>query len=95
MKLPVSARALTFNEEQNIRDCIESIKEIVDEIIVIDSFSTDRTLYILNEYNCKVIQHEFKNYSQQKNWAFDNLDIKNSWILNLDADHRVTKELSV
>lgn len=93
MKINISAVILTFNEETNIRACLESIRDVVSEIFIVDSGSTDRTLQIAGEYNCKIINHHFENYSLQRNWALENLPISNDWILNLDADHRVTTEL--
>lgn len=93
MKLPITAIVLTFNEEKNIADCLNSIKDLCEEIIVVDSGSTDQTLDIVKQYTAKVFYHPFENYSKQRNWALENLDIKNNWILNLDADHRVTPEL--
>ncbi|MFT7249539.1 MAG: glycosyltransferase involved in cell wall biosynthesis [Arcticibacterium sp.] len=93
-KLPLTAIVLTFNEEQNIGDCLDSIHGFVDEIYVLDSFSRDATLAIAANYNgVKVVQNTFENYSVQRNWAFDNLEIRNDFILNLDADHRVMPEL--
>lgn len=94
MKVPVTAIILTFNEERNIRDCLDSIIELTDQIIVVDSYSTDDTLNILKEYSVEVFQNKFINYSEQRNWAFENLPVRNEWILNLDADHRFTPELS-
>lgn len=93
MKIPVTVIILTFNEEKNIFDCLESVKDFCDEIIVVDSGSTDKTLEIVKEYTDKIFYHPFENYSKQRNWALENLPIKNKWILNLDADHRVTSEL--
>ena len=70
-KLPITAIILTFNEERNIRDCLNSLVEWIDEIFVVDSFSTDATLGILKSYpTVKVIQNSFENYSKQRNWAF-------------------------
>ncbi|KPM49851.1 glycosyltransferase family 2 protein [Jiulongibacter sediminis] len=94
-KLPITAIILTYNEEKNIRDCIESVYHWLDEIYVVDSFSTDRTLEIISEYpDVKMVQHDFENYSTQRNWAFQNLDIANDFIFNLDADHRAMPELA-
>ncbi|MCX8104702.1 MAG: glycosyltransferase family 2 protein [Ignavibacterium album] len=93
MIIPVTIIVLTFNEEKNIVDCLETIKDFCDEIIVVDSGSTDKTLEIVKQYTEKVFHHPFVNYSEQRNWALENLPIKNDWILNLDADHRVTDEL--
>lgn len=93
MKLPITAVVLTYNEEKKIFDCLESIKDLCDEIIVVDSGSTDNTLEIVKQYTVKIFSHTFENYSKQRNWALENLTITNNWILNLDADHRVTPEL--
>jgi glycosyltransferase involved in cell wall biosynthesis len=93
-KIPLSVIVLTFNEEKNIRECLDSLVTWVDEVIIVDSFSTDQTLNIIAEYpGVQVHQHEFHNYSLQRNWAFENLLIRHSFIMNLDADHRVTPEL--
>jgi glycosyltransferase involved in cell wall biosynthesis len=81
MKIPVTAIVLTYNEENNIKDCLDSIKDVVDQILILDSYSTDRTLEILKDYSVELHQHPFTNYSAQR-------------ILNLDADHRVTPELA-
>lgn len=92
MKAPVSVVILTFNEENNIRDCIESVLDFTDDIYVVDSGSTDQTLKILSEYPVQILHNNFQNYSQQRNWAIDNISFKTDWILNLDADHRATDE---
>lgn len=83
---------LTFNEENNIRACIESAQGKVDEIFIVDSYSTDKTLEIIAEYGIPVTQHAFENYALQRNWAIKNLPIKSEWIMNIDADHRVSTE---
>lgn len=93
MKLPITAIVLTYNEEKNITECLESIKDLCDEILIVDSGSTDKTIEIAKQYSDKIFSHPFENYSQQRNWALNNLSIKNEWILNLDADHRVMPEL--
>ncbi len=91
--LPVSVILLTFNEETNIRDCLESVKDLTDEIYIVDSFSTDKTLDIAKEFTNKIIQHPFETYGQQRNWAQENLPIKTEWIFHLDSDERLTPEL--
>ena len=80
----------TFNEEHYIEDCLYSVK-FADEIIVIDSFSTDETVAIANRYDCKVIQRKFDNFSNQKNHAlqFATCD----WVLFVDADERIPYQL--
>lgn len=95
MPVPVSAIILTYNEEKNISACLDSVIGFADEIFVVDSGSTDDTLLLLEKYPVKVIHHPFENYSKQRNWAFENLPIQYSWILNLDADHRLTPEFKI
>lgn len=90
--LPVSIIILTYNEEKNIKACLDSVIDFTDEIFVVDSGSTDSTLALLEKYSVKVIHHPFENYSKQRNWAFENLPLKYEWILNMDADHRLTPE---
>jgi glycosyltransferase involved in cell wall biosynthesis len=80
------------NEEANIRLCIESVLGIADEIIVADSGSTDRTMEIAEEFNCRIIEREYVYSADFKNWAIPLA--KNEWILIVDADERVTPELA-
>ncbi|MBN2197980.1 glycosyltransferase family 2 protein [Candidatus Wolfebacteria bacterium] len=89
----ISAIILTYNEEINIEICLKNLKDWANEIFIVDSFSTDKTLEIAKNYGCQIIQHEFINQAQQFNWALENLDIKNDWILRLDADEYLTEEL--
>ncbi|MEK7128915.1 MAG: glycosyltransferase family 2 protein, partial [Patescibacteria group bacterium] len=93
MKIPLSVIILTFNEEIHIERLLKNIGDWCDEIFVVDSYSTDKTLEIAEKYEAKIIQHPFENQAQQFNWALDNLDIKNEWILRLDADEYLTEEL--
>lgn len=93
-KIPISIIILTYNEEKNIRECMESIRDLGAEIFVVDSESTDNTVEIAKEYTKNIFNHPFINYSSQRNWAFENLPIKTEWILNMDADHRMTEELA-
>lgn len=88
-----SVVVLTYNEEKNISDCLESIKDLGCEIFIVDSYSSDRTLDIASQYTENIFQHEFKNYSSQRNWAQDNLPINTDWVFHLDADERATPEL--
>lgn len=82
----VSAILLTYNEEANIRRCLESIKDLTDDIVIVDSFSTDRTLQICKEYGCRIVQNAFVNHAVQFNWALDNVPLDRPWILRLDSD---------
>ena len=80
----LSVTIITFNEEKNITRCIESVKDIADEIIVVDSFSTDKTKQICQNYGVRFIEHPFKGHIEQKNYAVDHT--VNQYILSLDAD---------
>ena len=91
--VPVSVIILTFNEEQNIVDCLESVRALTDDIVIVDSGSTDDTLIKASGYEPQVYHHPFENYSKQRNWAFQHVATKYEWILNMDADHRLTPDL--
>ncbi len=93
MKFPLSVIILTYNEEIHIERLLKNIGDWADEIFIVDSFSTDKTLEIAQKYGCKIFQHKFENQAQQFNWSLDNIKIKNDWILRLDADEYLTKEL--
>jgi glycosyltransferase involved in cell wall biosynthesis len=87
----LSAVIITFNEERNIVRCIDSLQDIVDEIVVIDSFSTDKTFEICLAKGVKVIQNKFEGHIQQKNFALQ--QAKNDWVISLDADEAITEQL--
>jgi len=91
-KLPITAIIMTYNEERNLRACLESVKDYVDDIIIVDSLSNDRTEEIAKEYTDKFYVNKWVNYSKQYLWAIANTDIKNEWVLRLDADERWTQE---
>lgn len=80
----------TFNEERNIRDAIDSASW-ADEVLVVDSFSTDATPDIAREMGARVLQHEYVNSATQKNWAIPQAG--HAWVMVLDADERITPEL--
>jgi glycosyltransferase involved in cell wall biosynthesis len=90
--LKVTALILTYNEEINLTECLDSINDIVDEIIIVDSYSSDNTIEIAKKYTDKIYQNKFVNQAKQFIWALDNIEIKNEWILRLDADERWSKE---
>jgi glycosyltransferase involved in cell wall biosynthesis len=89
----VSVIVLTFNEEANLPACLESLRGLPCVVFVVDSGSSDRTIEIARQHSAAVTHHEFENYAAQRNWALDNLPIKTPWVLNLDADERLTPEL--
>jgi glycosyltransferase involved in cell wall biosynthesis len=86
----LSAVIITFNEEQYIETCLVSLKKVADEIIVVDSFSTDRTEEICNRHNVKFIKHKFEGYVEQKNFALTQASFPH--VLSLDADEAVGDE---
>ena len=83
----------TRNEERNLQQTLAGVVNWADQIFVFDSFSNDRTLEIAREAGVEVAQRVFDNFAAHKNWALDNLPIRNRWILFLDADERLTPEL--
>jgi len=92
-KNKISGLVITFNEERNIEELVRNL-DFVDEIVVVDSFSTDKTIEILHKFpKVKVIQNKFEDYTKQRNFALT--FVKNPWILFLDADERITPELKI
>ncbi len=86
-KLPISGFIITFNEESNIQRCIESLN-FCNEIIVVDSGSSDKTVEIAKSLGAKVFFNEFQGYTDQKNFALNKCT--NTWVLSLDADEAVS-----
>lgn len=86
----LSAVIITHNEESNIERCLKSLFW-VNEIIVVDSYSTDKTIEICKKYNCKIFQTEWKGFGKTKKYAVDNST--NDWILSIDSDEVVTEQL--
>lgn len=64
-----------------------------DDIVIVDSFSADATAELANRENVRFVEHEFENYSRQRNWALRNIDFKHDWVFSLDTDERMTPEL--
>lgn len=87
----ISAIIITFNEEKNIERCLNSLENVADEVIVMDSFSKDKTDEICKKYNVRFYQHEFDSYFNQKNRAIDLAS--NDYILSLDADEFLSETL--
>lgn len=80
------------NEERNIRDCLRSVRDIADELLVADSGSTDRTMEIAREFGARIIQREYVNSADFKNWAIP--QAAHNWVMVVDADERVTPGLA-
>lgn len=93
-KLPVTVIILTLNEEDNLAGAIESVKEWAQEIFIVDSLSTDKTVDVALEQGVNIVQHPFINYGDQWGWALERLPIRTAWILKLDADERVSPSLA-
>lgn len=87
----ISGVVITYNEEKKIGQCLGSLAEVADEIIVVDSYSKDRTLDMCRDYNAKITQRAFEGYIEQKNYAASlaNCD----YILSLDADEVLSDEM--
>lgn len=90
-EIKISVTIITYNEERNIARCLNSVKEIADEILVVDSFSTDKTKEISLSKGARFLEHKFEGHIQQKNWAIT--QAANSHILSLDADEALSDEL--
>lgn len=89
--MKLSAAIITFNEERNIRRCLESLRGIADEVVVVDSFSTDATEKICVEFGAIFIRNPFGGHIQQKNFALD--QATHELILSLDADEALDETL--
>jgi glycosyltransferase involved in cell wall biosynthesis len=87
----ISAVIITYNEEKFIEKCLSSLEGIADEIVVVDSFSTDSTEDICKKHNVRFVKHKFEGYCDQKNYALKLASNKN--ILSLDADEALSDEL--
>jgi glycosyltransferase involved in cell wall biosynthesis len=91
--MKVVAVILTLNEAKHLPRCIESLKDVADEIVIADCFSTDETLKIAKDYGAKLVQREWVNYATQFNWALTQINKETEWVLRIDADEYLTPEL--
>lgn len=91
--MSISAIILTFNESIHIERCIKSIQPLVDDVFVIDSFSTDNTVEIAKYLGAKIYQNSWINYATQFNWALENCSINTDWVWRIDADEYAEPEL--
>lgn len=90
----ITAVILTYNEEMHLARCMASIRPFVANIIVVDSFSTDATVTIAQDFGARVYQNPFVNQAVQFQWALDHCDIQTDWVLKMDADEYVDDAFS-
>jgi len=91
MEIRLSAVIITLNEERNIERCLASLQGVADEMVVVDSFSTDQTRDICKKFGARFIQRPFNGYATQKNFALQSA--RHDVVLNLDADEALSDEL--
>lgn len=84
---------LTYNEEIHLERCLNSLKDIAKEVVLIDSYSTDRTLEIAAKLGATVFQNPWITYAKQYQWALDHVNVSTPWIMRMDADEFLTTEL--
>lgn len=87
----ISVVIITLNEEDRLEETLTSCRNIADEIVVVDSFSTDKTCEIAARYGAVIYKNSFSDYGSQKNFALEKAS--HEWVLNLDADERVSERL--
>ncbi len=87
----LSVVIITFNEERNIAQCLDSVKDIADEVVVVDAGSTDDTVRICEANGCRVFSRKFTFHADQKQFAVN--QAKNDWVFSIDADEMVSEEL--
>jgi glycosyltransferase involved in cell wall biosynthesis len=93
MAIDLSVVILALNEELNLKQALDSVTGWADEVFVLDSGSTDKTIAIAQSFGCTVISNPFIDFSKQRNYALNHFSIHNEWTLFLDADEWVTEEL--
>jgi len=92
-KYNFSVVILTYNEEINIEECINSVKGFSNDIVVLDSFSEDETIIKAQQAGARIIENKFVGYASQRNFALNKISYKNDWVFMLDADERFSLEL--
>ena len=92
-KLPISVVMLTLNEEANLPGALENLADFAEEVFIVDSLSTDRTIDIALEHGAQVVQRRFRNFGDQWNFALERLPITTPWTLKLDPDERLSNDL--
>ena len=93
MKVPVSAFIMTLNEENNLRACVDSLRW-VDEVVIVDSESSDKTRELAERLGCRVVTKRLVSWSEHQNWVLRNVTFRNEWVLNVDADETIPPDLA-
>ena len=86
MSASITAIILTYNEEIHIRRCLRSLQGICDEVLIVDSFSSDNTVAIAQQMGARVVQHPWKNYATQLNYGIHECNVASDWLWRIDAD---------
>lgn len=84
---------LTHNEEVHIERCIQSVRLVATRVVVVDSFSTDKTMEIAKSLGAEVVQRKWKNYADQFQWGLDYCAAKTGWVMRIDADEYLEPDL--
>lgn len=90
--MPISVLILTLNEHENLSECLAALG-FTDDVVVLDSLSSDGTVTLARELGARVVQRPFDNWASHQNWAMENIVFKHPWVFYLDADERMTPEL--
>lgn len=90
----ISVLVLTLNEERLIEGCIRSLNQVSDDIVVLDSLSTDRTTDIARAMGARVVSRRFDDWASHSNWALEHIEFRHYWVYYSDADERLTPELA-
>ena len=90
--MELSVVIITYNEEANIGRCLKSVQAVADDVVVVDSFSTDKTKQIVATHGARFVEHAFEGHIEQKNWAIT--QAKYPWVLSLDADEALDETLT-
>ena len=85
---------LTKNEEKNIEKCIKSLRKIAKRVVIVDSYSTDKTIEIGEKLGANVYKNKFIDHATQVNWGLSNANINTEWVMRIDADEELTEELA-
>ena len=93
-KISLTAIILTYNEELHLDRCLKSLNGICSDIVVVDSFSRDKTKEIAEKYNARFYENRFINHAAQLNWGIQNTQITTDWTIRVDADEYISEELA-